>query len=152
MLLQGYADYVACKPGYGARRASSLRHLFIPALRLLVAHGADGTVLQWAMLCTPCLLGVQAEQTAQCCSELCCTAPLAFGFLVAGGGDGTCHSGPHCSCKSLVLELLVAGGADGTVLQWDVSDGTLQESRFVAPSVTIPSPFGPTDKWAPSIR
>eukprot|EP00983_Pelagomonas_calceolata_P092647 1157691-Pelagomonas_calceolata.AAC.6 len=43
------------------------------------------------------------------------------------------------------------GGADGTVLQWDVSDGTLQESRFVAPSVSIPSPFGPGDKWAPCI-
>lgn len=27
-----------------------------------------------------------------------------------------------------------AGGADGTVLQWDVSDGNLQDSRFAAPS------------------
>jgi len=48
--------------------------------------------------------------------------------------------------------VLISGGADGTVLQWDVSDGTLQESRFVAPSVSIPSPFGPGDKWAPCIR
>jgi len=48
--------------------------------------------------------------------------------------------------------LTFAGGADGTVLQWDVSDGTLQESRFAAPAVVVPSPFGPGDKWAPCIR
>ncbi|KAF5831718.1 WD40-repeat-containing domain protein [Dunaliella salina] len=53
-------------------------------------------------------------------------------------------------CKN--NSMLISGGADGTVLQWDASDGRLEEGRFVADPVKIRSPFGPADKFAPCIR
>jgi hypothetical protein len=39
-----------------------------------------------------------------------------------------------------------AGGADGKILQWDVSDGTMAEGKFAAPSITLEHPYG---KYAP---
>jgi len=46
----------------------------------------------------------------------------------------------------------VPGGADGTLLQWDVSDGTITEARFAGNSIQLSSPFGPTDRTLPAIR
>ena len=48
--------------------------------------------------------------------------------------------------------MLLSGGADGTVLQWDTSDGSIQESRFSGAPLQLKSPFGPGDKNAPAIR
>jgi hypothetical protein len=44
------------------------------------------------------------------------------------------------------VRLLHAGGADGKILQWDVSDGTMAEGKFTAPSITLEHPYG---KYAP---
>eukprot|EP00798_Chlamydomonas_sp_ICE-L_P030392 gene30392-35400_t len=41
--------------------------------------------------------------------------------------------------------VLLSGGAAGQVLQWDTSDGNLQDSRFVAPAIQLSSPLGPND-------
>uniref|UniRef100_A0A383VWQ6 EML-like second beta-propeller domain-containing protein n=1 Tax=Tetradesmus obliquus TaxID=3088 RepID=A0A383VWQ6_TETOB len=37
---------------------------------------------------------------------------------------------------------LLTGGADGKVLQWDVSDGTMVEGKFAAPSIALEHPYG----------
>lgn len=39
-----------------------------------------------------------------------------------------------------------AGGADGVVLQWDVSDGNLLESRMAGPSITVRSAYGESER------
>jgi hypothetical protein len=38
--------------------------------------------------------------------------------------------------------LCAAGGADGKILQWDVSDGSMAEGKFAAPSITLEHPYG----------
>eukprot|EP00955_Chlamydomonas_euryale_P020726 219624-Chlamydomonas_euryale.AAC.2 len=48
--------------------------------------------------------------------------------------------------------VLLSGGADGTVLQWDTSDGSIQEARFAGRAVQLKSPFGPGDRNVPAVR
>lgn len=34
-----------------------------------------------------------------------------------------------------------AGGADGVIMQWDVSDGSIQDGRFSGPSINLKHPY-----------
>ncbi|MEW5311518.1 MAG: hypothetical protein WDW38_003227 [Sanguina aurantia] len=43
-------------------------------------------------------------------------------------------------------KVLLTGGADGIILQWDVSDGNLLDSRMAGPSIVVKSAYGESER------
>lgn len=108
------------------------------------------------LLVVQALLQVQAHNAHRCWLERSNRAiQRCFDLRFTTTVQSCCTPGDHPHNPWLtpyVCQVLLSGGADGTVLQWDVSDGTIAESRFAGPSMQLRSPFGPGDKWAPRIR